>query len=150
MVSWGAMQRLDPRSPDVQARLARAIELLARDSRVRLVYLFGSAADPGDPGSRDIDLAVSAAPPFTPDELARRRADLVADTHLPLDLVSLDGAPVVLAYEVAETGRCVHARDPDAEVEFVTQARARYWDFKPYRDEQWRLAAERLAERGGS
>jgi predicted nucleotidyltransferase len=143
------MQRLDPRSPDVRRRLERAIDLLARDPRVRLVYLFGSAADPGRAEVRDVDLAVSAEPPFTPDELARRRADLVAETHLPLDLVSLDGASIVLAFEVAETGRCVHARDPDAEVEFVTRARARYWDFKPYRDEQWRLTAERLAERGG-
>ena len=35
----------------------------------------------------------------------------------------------------------------DMETEFVTRARARYWDFRPYRDEQWRLAGERLAER---
>jgi hypothetical protein len=39
------------------------------------------------------------------------------------------------------------ARDPDVETDFVTRARARYWDFKPYRDVQWRLAGERLAER---
>jgi predicted nucleotidyltransferase len=143
------MQRLDPRSPDVQRRLARAIDLLVRDPRVRLVYLFGSTADPGRPGARDVDLAVLTDPPLTLDELTQRRADLIADTGLPLDLVSLHDASVVLAFEVAETGRCLYASTPDVEVEFVTRARARYWDFKPYRDEQWRLTAERLAERAG-
>jgi hypothetical protein len=66
----------------------------------------------------------------------------------PLDLVSLNEAPIVLAREVAETGVCLYARTPDVEAEFVTRARARYWDFSHYREEQWRLAGERAAERG--
>jgi predicted nucleotidyltransferase len=86
------MHRLDPRSPDVRRRLERAAGLLARDPRARLVYLFGSAADPGRPGARDVDLAVLTEPPWTPDDLTQRRADLIADTGLPLDLVS--GGPV--------------------------------------------------------
>jgi predicted nucleotidyltransferase len=143
------MRAIDPRSPDVMRRVERAVGLLAREPRVQLVYLFGSTVDPGRAAVRDVDLAVLADPPLTLDELTRRRADLVIAAGLPLDLVSLNDAPVVLAFEVAETGRCLYARTPDAEVGFVTRARARYWDFKPYRDEQWRLTAERLAERAG-
>jgi hypothetical protein len=81
------------------------------------------------------------------DELMRLRADAVAAAGVPIDLVALDGAGVVLAWEVAETGRCLFARDADDEVAFVTRARARYWDFKPFLETQWRLAGERLAER---
>ena len=125
----------------------RAASLLAHDPRVVLVYVFGSAVAPERPGARDIDLAVLTAPALSLDELMRLRADLVDATRAPIDLVSLNDASIVLAHEVADSGRCLYASTPDAEVDFVTRARARYWDFKPYRDAQWRLAGERLAER---
>jgi len=120
---------------------------LAADPRVQLVYLFGSAVAPGRDAVRDIDLAVLTVPALDLDELMRLRADLMAGMDGELDLISLNDAGVVLAHEVADSGVCLFARTPDAEVEFVTRARARYWDFKPFLDEQWRLAGERLAER---
>jgi predicted nucleotidyltransferase len=125
----------------------RAAAILARDARIQLVYVFGSAVAPAHPAARDIDLAVLTGPPLSLDELMRLRADLVDATRAPIDLVFLNEASIVLAHEVADSGRCLFARTPEIEVEFVTSARARYWDFKPYRDEQWRLAGERLAER---
>ncbi len=77
----------------------------------------------------------------------RLRTDVAATTGAPIDLVSLNEASVVLAHEVATSGTCLYARDPDIEVEFVTRAHARYWDFKPFLEEQWRLTGERLEER---
>jgi hypothetical protein len=62
-------------------------------------------------------------------------------------VVSLRGAPVVLAREVVEHGVCLYTDPPELETEIVVRARARYWDFKPFLDEQWRLAGERLEER---
>jgi predicted nucleotidyltransferase len=135
-------------SPAEAARGAeQAAEHLARDRRVQLVYLFGSTVDPDRTAARDVDLAVLTEPALTLDELMRVRADLVALTAAPVDLLGLNDASIVLAHEVVESGRCLFARTPDAETEFVTRTRARYWDFKPYRDEQWRLAGQRLAER---
>jgi predicted nucleotidyltransferase len=131
------------------AAAERAAAILAGDSRVRLVYLFGSAVDPGVHTVRDVDLAVLLEPPPTFDELLRLRADLVSATGAPLDLVPLDRAPVVLAHEIAETGRCLHADPPERETEFVVRARARYWDWKPFLDEQWRILGERLEDRRG-
>src|SRR3989304_4113294 len=49
----------------------------------------------------------------------------------PIDLVSLNDAPIVLAHEVVEGGRCLFARDDDIETEFVTRTRTRFWDFAP-------------------
>ncbi len=135
-------------SPEDALRTAQhAAEFLARDPRVRLVYLFGSAADRRRTAVRDVDLAIMTIQPLTVDELLGLRADLVLQVGGEIDLVSLNDAPIVLAWEVADSGRCLYASDPDVEVEFVTRARARYWDFKPFLDEQWRLAGQRLEER---
>jgi predicted nucleotidyltransferase len=125
----------------------RARDHLVQDPRVRLVYLFGSAARSAEGPSRDIDVAILTDPPLSLDELMRLRAQIVEGMGAPIDLVSLNHASIVLAWEVAETGLLLFAATPDAETEFVTRARAHYWDFKPYREEQWRLAGERLEER---
>jgi len=126
----------------------QAAARLAADSRVQLVYVFGSTSDEKRAEVRDVDLAVLSEPALTLDELMRLRADaVVAAGGLPVDLVSLNDAPIVLAHEVADTGRCLYARSPDVATEFVVRARARYWDFKPFLEEQWRLTGERIEER---
>ena len=135
--------------PRAAARAAaeRAAGILAAKPQVTLVYLFGSAVDSDTPNVRDVDLAVVTDPPFVTDQLMKCRADLIEATRAPIDLISLNEASIMLAWEVVDRGVCLFARDPDVETDFVTRARARYWDFKPYRDVQWRLAGERLAER---
>jgi len=125
----------------------RAAICLAEDPRVQLVYLFGSAADSAQDTVRDVDIAIQSEPPLSFDELLRLRADAVAAAGAPLDLISLNEASVVLAHEVADSGECLYARTSDAEVDFVTRARARYWDFRPLLDAQWELAGERMKER---
>jgi len=132
---------------EARAVADRAAQMLARDTRVQLVYLFGSAADSGRKLARDVDLAVLTNPALSLDDLMRLRADVVVAAGAPVDLVSLNDAPTVLAHEVAASGKCLYARDPDVETAFVTRAHARYWDFKPFLEEQWRLTGERLEER---
>jgi predicted nucleotidyltransferase len=125
----------------------RAAHCLAGDPRVRLIYGFGSTFQPDRATVRDIDLAILTDPPLTLEELTKRQADVMSVTGAPIDLVSLNDASIVLAHEIVESGVCLYARTPDVETELVTRVRTRYWDFRPYRDEQWRLAGERLAER---
>ena len=129
------------------AHAERAAALLARDPRILLVYVFGSAVAAGRSQARDVDLAILTDAALSLDELMRLRADLVDATRAPIDVISLNDASIILAHEVTDSGRCLYARRPEVEVDFVTRARARYWDFKPYRDVQWRQAGERLAER---
>ena len=131
-----------------RSRAQRAARFLAEDSRIDLVYLFGSTAHGESPRVRDVDLAISTTPGLEATDLFALRADVASAAGGPVDLISLNDASVVLAHEVADSGECLFARTPDAEVDFVTRARARYWDFKPYLDEQWRLLGERLRERG--
>jgi hypothetical protein len=83
--------------------------------------------------------------PAQPSRSGRSRVEVSG--HAPIDLVSLNDASIVLAWEVVDRGVCLFARDHDVETDFVTRAHARYWDFKPFREAQWRLAGERAAAR---
>jgi len=96
------------RIPAARARetAERAAACLAADPRVQLVFLFGSAADLQRASVRDVDLAVLSAPSISFDELQECRADLMKDGAVGIDLLSLNDASVVLAHEVADTGRC--------------------------------------------
>jgi predicted nucleotidyltransferase len=125
----------------------RAAKRLADDLRIRVVYLFGSVADSQSQQPRDLDLAMLADPEISLDEQLRIRADLVLDSEVNIDLVSLNHASVVLAREVVDHGVCLFTRTPEDEVEFVTRARSRYWDFSPYLSAQWKAAGERTEAR---
>ena len=137
-------RRLDPET--AREISSRAAAYLASQPEVRAVFLFGSAVS-AEAEPRDVDLAIQTCGSIEPERLEQMRSETAKVAGGPIDLVFLNEAPVVLAHEVAETGRCLFARDPDAEVEFVTRARARYWDFKPFLEEQWRASGERLEER---
>jgi predicted nucleotidyltransferase len=129
--------------------IERAVAILSGESRVRVVFLFGSAARPGSAPPRDLDLAVCAAPPLALPELLQLQGRLQEAALLPVDLVSLDDAPIVLAHEIIEGGRCLYARSPDDETEVVTRTRMRWWDWLPVRERQWQASAERLEDRLG-
>jgi predicted nucleotidyltransferase len=140
------MPKISPE--DAQARAERATRFLAADPRVKLVFLFGSAADPDRKiPVGDVDLAILTEPALDFHEFLRLRADAVDAVGGEIDLVHLNEAGVILTHEVVETGICLYSDPPDLETEFVCRAIMRYLDFKPYFDEQWRIAGERLAER---
>lgn len=135
--------------PDVaRERAERAARLLAADPRVKLVFFFGSAADPERRlPVGDVDLAILTDPPLNLLEFLRLREDVALAVEGDIDLVSLNDAGVVLTREVVDSGRCLYADPPESEIDFVCRARMRYFDFKPYLDEQWRISGERLKER---
>jgi predicted nucleotidyltransferase len=126
---------------------AAIAERFALDDRVLLVYVFGSACETTRPDPGDLDLAILTRDRLGLEDLMRLRADVALETRLPVDLLSLNDAPVLLAREVVDSGLCLFARTDDAQTEFVTRTLARYWDFAPYLHEQWRLAGKRVAER---
>lgn len=133
---------------EARARAERAARSLAADPRVKLVFLFGSAADPDRKiPVGDVDLAILTEPSLDFGAFLDLRADTVTAAGGEIDLVHLNEAGVILAHEVAETGICLYSNPPELETQFVCQAILRYLDFKPYFREQWRLAGERLKER---
>jgi predicted nucleotidyltransferase len=138
--------RIDP--AEARARAERAARFLAADPRVKLVFLFGSAADPERKiPVRDVDVAILTEPKLDFREFLGLRADAVVAAGGEIDLVPLNEAGVILTHEVAETGQCLYAEPPERETEFVCRAVMRYLDFKYYHAEQWRIVGERLEER---
>ncbi len=138
-------------APDeARNRAQRAVKALAADERVKLVFLFGSAADPNRTISvRDVDLAILTERRLTLYELLDLKTQAAREAGGEIDLVPLNDASVVLAHEVADTGRCLYANPPELETEFITRARMRYFDFKWYLDQQWKTLGERLEARRG-
>lgn len=137
------------RRPRTEALVAaeRLAERLQADPRVRIVFLFGSAADANAATVGDLDFGIVARPPLPAPELMALRAELTAEARTPVDLVDLERASVVLRKEVADQGRCLYARAEDEALDFIVRARSRFWDFRPYLEVQWRLAAERREAR---
>lgn len=132
-------------------RAKRAARLLAANPQVRLVYLFGSAADPARAPEitsvRDVDLAILTDPPLSGRDLLRLRADLTLALGDGIDLVSLNREAPTLHREVAATGLCLHAAEPGLDEEFRSRAHLRWLDWKYFLEVQWRHAGERLEER---
>lgn len=139
------MPKLSPE--EARDRAERAARALAADERVKLVFLFGSAADPDRASVRDVDLAILTDRRLTLYELLDLKARAAREAGGEIDLVPLNDASVVLAREVAATGRCLYSDPPELEVEFVTRANMRYLDFKWYLDRQWEILGERLEAR---
>lgn len=138
-----------PISPEeARERAERAARFLAADPRVKLIFLFGSAAVPDRKiPVRDVDLAILMEPPLEFWDFLNFRARAVEAAGGEIDLVPLNKAGVVLAHEVAETGICLHSDPPERADEFVSQAIMRYLDFKYYLNQQWKIMGERLEER---
>lgn len=135
-------------SEEARGRAERAAGALAADERVKLVFLFGSAADPSRATSiRDVDLAILTDRRLTLYELLDLKAKAAREAGGEIDLVLLNDASVVLAREVAATGRCLYSDPPELKTEFVTRANMRYLDFKWYLDRQWEILGERLEAR---
>jgi predicted nucleotidyltransferase len=133
---------------EARARAERAARFLAQDPRVKLVFLFGSAADPDRKiPVRDVDLAILMEPSLEFWDFLKLSDRTAEAAGGDVDLVPLHQAGVVLAHEVAETGICLHSDPPERATEFVCRAIMRYLDFKYYLDQQWRITGERLEER---
>jgi predicted nucleotidyltransferase len=142
------MVKIPQLSPEAaRNRAERAARFLAADPRVKLVFLFGSAADPDRSSVRDVDLAILTDPPLGLYELLDLKSEVARAAGGEVDLVPLNDASVVLAHEVAVTGRCLHADPPELETEFVTRSNMEYLDFKWYLDRQWQILGERLEAR---
>lgn len=136
---------MDPAEARRRADLAAA--RLAEDPRVRVVYLFGSAADADATRARDVDLAVATEPRMGTLALLDFHPAVTKVAGGAVDLVSFHDAGAVLGKEIVDHGRCLFTRTPDDEVEVVTRARMRYLDFKPFLAVQQQAIAGRRAER---
>ncbi|MBI3923967.1 MAG: nucleotidyltransferase domain-containing protein, partial [Armatimonadetes bacterium] len=98
---------------------------------VRAAYLFGSRARGEQSPHSDHDLAVlfgSLTPMERMDRIVRLKTRLEKLLETDVDLVSLDDAPPLLAWEAVIQGKVLFCGDFDELFAFEKRVRARYED----------------------
>jgi predicted nucleotidyltransferase len=131
-------------TPDAVAAVR---QLLQADPRVRVAWLFGSAAR-GTAGARsDIDVAILVAAPLAAGEEMVLREALAAAARRRVDLVFAEEAPPLLAREIVADGVLLACRDDEARVAFEGRALARYLDTRHLREVQHAYLRERVRSR---
>lgn len=114
-------------------------QVLARHPAIRVAYLFGSLASGRARPDSDLDLAVSAATPLSPEEKTALIGDLAELTGRPVDLVDLAVAGEPLLGQILVHGRLILGSDVD-HAGLIRRHVFDAADFLPYRN---RILAER-------
>jgi len=127
----------------VRNRLADLPEVMPD---LQLLVLFGSAVRGRARAQSDVDLAVRCDGPADLDALYLAIAPRLGTDRL--DLIDLRRAGLLLAFEVARTGRLLFERHPGAFRQFQSLASRRYCDTEKLRRAQ-RRAIHVFLEREG-
>src|SRR5262249_9129158 len=115
---------------------------------VCLAYLFGSQATQRTHPSSDVDVAVLLDEALTPDERFAERLRLLGDLSRlfgtdQVDLVMLNEAPPLLAYETLRYGVLLYCADAQTRIEFQVHTLRAYEDTMPLR----RILSEAMVAR---
>lgn len=132
---------------DVDA-FRQPLQCLFQQHPVRLAYLFGSQATRRTHPSSDIDIAVLLDEALPPDERFAERIRLLGDQSRifgtdRVDLVMLNGASPLLAYEVLRHGVLLYCADAQTRIEFQVRTLRAYEDTIPLR----RILSEAMVAR---
>lgn len=141
------MLAMGPIAARFEAALPAVRELLRSRGAV-LGYLFGSVAEGRERLDSDLDVAVLLGPEIPRDGDFDRLLDLntalVGLTHTNhVDVVMLNTAPPLLAFEIVSKGRLILGDDPER-VEFEVAVLKRLYDTAPLRKVQHAAFAARL------
>ena len=104
------------------------LDFLDRRFGVECLWVFGSEAAGRARPESDLDVAALFARRPSVVELAEARADGAALIDRPLDLIDLETASPILAYQVLKHGRLVTDRNPSRRYRFTAGLPARRED----------------------
>jgi hypothetical protein len=141
------------RHPMTETQLMRSLKSLGRIyPEIDAVYLFGSQAE-GKPGPlSDVDIGVLFdANRVRPKDLFRARLNLITQAmeacrRSDVDVVLLNEASPLLAYEVVSGGKLAYERNHQRRVAYEVDALLRYLDFQPFLRTARRYLKRRLRE----
>jgi hypothetical protein len=124
------------------------LQCLFQQHPVRLAYLFGSQATQCTHPSSDVDVAVLLDESLTPDERFTEQLRLLGDLSRRfstdhVDLVMLNEAPPLLAYETLRHGVLLYCADALTRIEFQVRTLRAYEDTIPLR----RILSEAMGAR---
>ena len=126
-----------PISVDIDARLPRLVDSLARDQDVEAVWLFGSRARGDADALSDVDIAVLARADLSLDDLFDKQLDwtTIAVGSLETDEVGVqvvNRLPVAVRYSMLRDARLLWARTPETAADFLAGTIREFLDFQPF------------------
>jgi len=128
----------------------RLRNVFANHPAVRAAYLFGSVAADRERDRSDLDLGIVVDPERwepTDDKVPLITDCMEAAGRDWIDLVVLNGAPLVLQFEAVRPNAPLYGADDFDHGAFVSKVVRMYWDFKPYLDYQRKVYKERRLKR---
>jgi len=123
-------------------------KLVDGDTRIEVIYLFGSRARGEAAQESDYDFAFRVSTPLSLTEQAEINAKLMKITHCSqVDTIFLHEAPILLKFEAVSGGRIIFSRiDPDAVNRYEMSIYREYFHTERFR----RLQRESLKEEFGA
>jgi len=122
----------------VLGKLRAELPGLLVEQPVMLAYLYGSVAEGYALPTSDVDVALVLSPDHGLSSYQRLRLELKLAAELearcgwdPVDVRSMNDAPLMVQGKVVTEGILVYLRDEDFRVEYETLTRKRYFDFLP-------------------
>lgn len=124
----------------------RLKEFFSKDKDVLFVYIYGSQSKGTGYLGSDLDLAVYLSPGNKEFYLRKDEQFLgeLAQIDKKIDVRLLNVMPLLLKYEVISRGEVIFSRDEKARVNFETQILCRYFEMKPFFDEEHHLTMKKI------
>ncbi|HLC16144.1 MAG TPA: HepT-like ribonuclease domain-containing protein [Thermodesulfovibrionia bacterium] len=113
--------------------LSRIVHLFKTDSRIFLVFLFGSRSKGKADWASDIDIAFYTSREFTWNDYYLLFGNTTQLLHSDrLDLVWLNCADSVLKFEILQNGRLVYCQNEDIFYDFNIKTKWNFYDYSIY------------------
>ena len=116
------------------------------DTCVVLAYVFGSTARGETTPQSDIDIGVLFSPEADEEPAHGELMDALCRALATdrIDLVPMNRAPVPLRFRIVRDGKLLVCRDDAVRQRFVADTVMRYLDFKPLREQAFRVARDSI------
>ena len=111
--------------------IPRILSVLHRKEYIVFAYLFGSRAKGTATKKSDIDIAIYAIRHLNWREVVELIHELEDVTKRRVDLVVLNNAPLLLAYEIILNNKVILDRDPEKRINYEVKILHKYLDLKP-------------------
>lgn len=122
----------------LESRYVEFINNVNEKYPITVGYLFGSRAKHTENAMSDIDIALLFKNTYDESNDAFIRGEIIESGFeffkLPVDIVSLNLAPLSIKYEIIKEGILIFDHSPVQRVEFETKVLQEYLDFKYYSD----------------
>lgn len=113
------------------------LEIFQKNSKVLVVYLFGSFAINREKAGSDIDFAILLDSRFSKQDQFKTEMFLLDElintlNSQAIDLLCLNTATIEMQYEIITSGRVIHVKNETERIFFETITIMKYLDFKPF------------------